>query len=163
MMIMKDKFIRFMRSRYGNDQLSSFLTWGGLIFMVLDAFIKTGIFYFLGLLMFIYGYVRIMSKNYDKRAAQNRWFMEHTAGVRNIFKRAKKQKEAGKEYKIFVCNKCQQMIRVPTSPPALRRDLPQEVSKATVTSTNNTFFIYYNIRTLLCLFFPDFDFFNFNL
>ena len=38
---MKDKFIRFMRSRYGNDQLSSFLTWGGLIFMVLDAFIKT--------------------------------------------------------------------------------------------------------------------------
>ena len=76
---MKDKFIRFMRSRYGNDQLSSFLTWGGLIFMVLDAFIKTGIFYFLGLLMFIYGYVRIMSKNYDKRAAQNRWFMEHTA------------------------------------------------------------------------------------
>ncbi|WP_243003613.1 hypothetical protein [Coprococcus sp. OM06-25] len=81
---MKDKFIRFMRSRYGNDQLSSFLTWGGLIFMVLDAFIKTGIFYFLGLLMFIYGYVRIMSKNYDKRAAQNRWFMEHTAGVRNI-------------------------------------------------------------------------------
>ena len=107
---MKDKFIRFMRSRYGNDQLSSFLTWGGLIFMVLDAFIKTGIFYFLGLLMFIYGYVRIMSKNYDKRAAQNRWFMEHTAGVRNIFKRAKKQKEAGKEYKIFVCSKCQQMI-----------------------------------------------------
>lgn len=73
---MKDKFIRFMRSRYGNDQLSSFLTWGGLIFMVLDAFIKTGIFYFLGLLMFIYGYVRIMSKNYDKCAAQNRWFME---------------------------------------------------------------------------------------
>ena len=99
---MKDKFIRFMRSRYGNDQLSSFLTWGGLIFMVLDAFI-----------MFAYGYVRIMSKNYDKRAAQNRWFMEHTAGVRNIFKRAKKQKEAGKEYKIFVCSKCQQMIRVP--------------------------------------------------
>ena len=107
---MKDKFIRFMRSRYGNDQLSSFLTWGGLIFMVLDAFIKTGIFYFLGLFMFAYGYVRIMSKNYDKRAAQNRWFMEHTAGVRNIFKRAKKQKEAGKEYKIFVCSKCQQMI-----------------------------------------------------
>ena len=102
---MKDKFIRFMRSRYGNDQLSSFLTWGGLIFMVLDAFIKTGIFYFLGLLMFIYGYVRIMSKNYDKRAAQNRWFMEHTAGVRNIFKRAKKQKEAGKEYQI-----CEEVI-----------------------------------------------------
>ena len=69
---MKDKFIRFMRSRYGNDQLSSFLTWGGLIFMVLDAFIKTGIFYLLGLFMFAYGYVRIMSKNYDKRAAQNR-------------------------------------------------------------------------------------------
>ena len=110
---MKDKFIRFMRSRYGNDQLSSFLTWGGLIYMVLDAFIKTGIFYLLGLFMFAYGYVRIMSKNYDKRAAQNRWFMEHTAGVRNIFKRAKKQKEAGKEYKIFVCSKCQQMIRVP--------------------------------------------------
>lgn len=110
---MKDKIYRFMRSRYGSDQLSAFLTWGGLVLMVVDAFVKTGLVYLIGLVMFVYGYIRIMSKNYDKRAAQNRWFMEHTAGIRNLGKRMKKQKEAGKEYKIFVCSKCQQMIRVP--------------------------------------------------
>lgn len=110
---MKDKFIRFMRSRYGNDQLSSFLTWGGLILMLVDVFAKLGIFYFVGLVMFVFGYFRVMSKNYDKRATENRWFMEHTAEIRNVFKRMKKQKEAGREYKIFVCHKCQQMIRVP--------------------------------------------------
>jgi membrane-bound ClpP family serine protease len=110
---MKDKIYRFMRSRYGNDQLSSALTWGGLILMVIDAFAKIGIFYIVGLALFVYGYIRIFSKNYDKRAAQNRWFMEHTAGIRNFSKRMKKQKEAGKDYKVFVCSKCQQMIRVP--------------------------------------------------
>jgi membrane-bound ClpP family serine protease len=110
---MKDKIYRFMRSRYGNDQLSSALTWGGLILMVIDAFAKIGIFYIVGLALFVYGYIRIFSKDYDKRAAQNRWFMEHTAGIRNFSKRMKKQKEAGKDYKVFVCSKCQQMIRVP--------------------------------------------------
>ncbi len=110
---MKDKLYRFMRSRYGNDQLSTALTWAGLISMLLDCFLKTGIFYFIGLALFVYGYIRIFSKQYEKRAAQNRWFMEHTAGIRNVFKRRRKQKEAGKEYKVFVCNKCQQMIRVP--------------------------------------------------
>jgi len=110
---MKDKLYRFMRSRYGNDQLSSMLTWGGLIFMLLDCFLKIGIFYFIGFVLFVYGYIRIFSKQYDKRAAQNRWYMEHTAGIRNVFKRRKKQKEAGKDYKVFVCNKCQQMIRIP--------------------------------------------------
>ncbi len=110
---MKEKLYRFMRSRYGNDQLSSLLTWSGLIFMLLDCFLKIGIFYFIGIVLFVYGYIRIFSKQYDKRAAQNRWYLEHTAGIRNVFKRRKKQKEAGKDYKVFVCNKCQQMIRVP--------------------------------------------------
>ena len=62
---MKDKIIRFMRGRYGNDQLSGFLIWTGLIVMVLDAIIKTGILYGLGLVMVIYGYVRVFSKKYS--------------------------------------------------------------------------------------------------
>lgn len=110
---MKEKLYRFMRSRYGNDQLSSTLTWVGLLCMLLDCFLKIGIFYFIGMVMFVYGYIRIFSKQYEKRAAQNRWYLEHTAGIRNIFKRRKKQKEAGKNYKVFTCSKCQQMIRVP--------------------------------------------------
>ena len=75
--------------------------------MVLDAFIKTGIFYFLGLLMFIYGYVRIMSKNYDKRAAQNRWFMEHTAGV--LLCKARPAKIAIREVSFMDFNKNKEM------------------------------------------------------
>lgn len=110
---MKDKIYNFMRSRYGNDQLSSFLTWAGLILILIDLFAKTGIFYFLGLVAFIYGYIRIFSKQYEKRASQNRWFLEHTVGVRNFFKRIKKSKEAGKDYRIFTCPKCEQMIRIP--------------------------------------------------
>lgn len=110
---MKDKIYRFMRSRYGNDQLSSFLTWTGIIFILIDLFAGIGVFYALGLIMFIYGYIRVFSKKYEKRAAENKWFLEHTSGIRNIFKRRKKSKEAGKDYKIFTCSKCEQMIRVP--------------------------------------------------
>ena len=77
-----------------------------------DAFIKTGIFYFLDFLMFIYGYVRSCPRTMTK--ARRRTEVVHGAyrGREKYIKRAKKQKEAGKEYKIFVC-KCQQMIRVP--------------------------------------------------
>jgi predicted RNA-binding Zn-ribbon protein involved in translation (DUF1610 family) len=110
---MRDKIYRFMRSRYGNDQLSTCLTWAGLICMVIDCFAKTGIFYLVGIVMFVYGYIRIFSKQYEKRAAQNKWFLEKTSGIRNVFKRMKKSKEAGKDYKIFTCPRCEQMIRIP--------------------------------------------------
>lgn len=110
---MKDKIYRFMRSRYGNDQLSSFLTWTGIVLIIIDLFAGTGIFYIIGLVMFIYGYIRVFSKKYEKRAAENKWFLEHTSGIRNVFKRRKKSKEAGKDYKIYTCSKCEQMIRVP--------------------------------------------------
>lgn len=110
---MRDKIYNFMRVRYGNDQLSSFLTWGGLLLLLLDVWLKTGIIYFLGLVMFIWGYIRIFSKKYERRAAENKWFLTHTAGIRNVFRRMKKSKEAGKEYKIFTCPSCEQMIRIP--------------------------------------------------
>ena len=106
-------FRRMMYGRYGNDQFSSFLTWMGLILIIIDVWAKTGVLYFLGLASFIYGYVRIFSKKYDKRAAENKWFLSHTTGVRNVFKRMKKSKEAGKDYKIFTCPRCEQMIRIP--------------------------------------------------
>ena len=110
---MRDKIYNFMRTRYGNDQFSSFLTRMGLILIIIDVWAKTGVLYFLGLASFIYGYVRIFSKKYDKRAAENKWFLSHTTGVRNVFKLMKKSKEAGKDYKIFTCPRCEQMIRIP--------------------------------------------------
>jgi predicted SprT family Zn-dependent metalloprotease len=81
--------------------------------MIVDCFAKTGLIYPLGLIIFIYGYVRIFSKKYEKRAAQNKWYLEHTAGIRSIFTRMKKDKQAGKDYKVFDCKECHQMIRVP--------------------------------------------------
>ena len=110
---MKEKLYRFMRSRYGMDALSGFLTWTGVILMLLDCFVSIGIFYLIGIICFIYGYVRILSKKYEKRAAQNKWFLDHTLGIRSIFIRRKKDKQAGKDYKVFNCRKCHQMIRVP--------------------------------------------------
>ncbi|MCD8039199.1 MAG: hypothetical protein LUE96_08965 [Lachnospiraceae bacterium] len=114
---MRDRIYNFMRSRYGVDQLSSFLTWGGVIFILIDMFARTGIFYLLGIIMLIYGYIRVLSKKYERRAAQNRWFLERTAGIRGFFKsfsnRMRKRREVGKDYKVFTCSRCRQMIRVP--------------------------------------------------
>ncbi len=110
---MRDKIYRFIRSRYGNDQLSSFLTWTGLVFIIADIFVSPSVLYFIGLVMFIWGYMRIFSKKYERRTAENRWFLEKTAGIRASFARIKKNKQAGKDHKVFACKKCHQMIRVP--------------------------------------------------
>lgn len=122
---MKDKIYRFMRSRYGTDALSTFLTWTGLICMLIDCLLRTGIFYIIGLFCFIYGYIRIFSKKYEKRAAQNKWFLDHTLGIRSVFIRIKKDKQAGKDYKVFNCHNCHQMIRVPKGKGKIKISCPK--------------------------------------
>ncbi len=110
---MKNKIINFLRTRYGIDQFSGFLTWGGIAFMLVGGLTKIGVIYYIGMVLFIWGYFRILSKNHAKRAAENAWFLNKTAGIRAGFKRLKKNKQAGKDHKVYSCKNCHQMIRVP--------------------------------------------------
>lgn len=117
---MREKFMRFMMGRYGMDQLSNVLLWSGMIIIIVNIFVNSPILSLIGTASMIYGYVRIFSRDYAKRSAQNRWFLDKTAFIRYKFGELKNKltsknsaSSSSSTHTIFMCKKCHQKIRVP--------------------------------------------------
>ena len=87
---MKNKFIRFMQGRYGNDVLNSHLLILAVILSLVSIFFKIPYFNFLPLLIIILVYVRIFSKKRYKRAAENRKYLSVIAPIQLRFRRDRK-------------------------------------------------------------------------
>lgn len=71
---MKAWFQRFMSGRYGSDTFGNFLCVTALVCLVIGLFV--GIFYYIGLLLLLYAYFRMLSRNVHKRYAENIAFMQ---------------------------------------------------------------------------------------
>ena len=110
---MRDKLIRFMYGRNGVDHFSRFLIVCAMICILADVLVGGGVFYGLGLVLLVYGYFRVFSKNLNKRRAENaRYFdirRKLTGGFRNWRERMKQRKD----YCFFRCPSCRAMLRVP--------------------------------------------------
>ena len=109
---MKEKLIRFMIGRYGVDQFSRFLMVVTLVLMLLGIFTHH-IVYYIGFAGMIYMYFRIFSKKWDKRRAENQWYLRKSYAIRNWFDKKKKMWQLKKTHKIFKCPTCKQKIKVP--------------------------------------------------
>lgn len=113
----RQKVINFMQGRYGVDQLSNFLIWTAVIIALLIMIIRVPALQIVSWLLIIYAYVRILSKNINKRYTQNQKFLNYTFGIRNIFAKIKYRIKYGKQgqepYRIYQCRKCNQKIRIP--------------------------------------------------
>lgn len=110
---MREKLIRFMQGRYGMDQLSRFTTGTSLFLMVLNLFIPNRIGYTFALLLLIYSYFRIFSKNHTKRYKENQWFLRYYYPFQRFFTSQKNLLRQRKTHHIYKCPTCKQKIRVP--------------------------------------------------
>ncbi|MEI3412569.1 MAG: hypothetical protein V8Q57_04745 [Blautia sp.] len=119
---MREKFIRFMQGRYGVDEFAKFTIGAAFVVIVITLFTGSAspvgaTLNFLGLATIVYTYFRIFSKNIQKRYEENQKFLSATAGIRNRFRKGKKvmeqRKEQGKEYRIYTCPSCGQIVRIP--------------------------------------------------
>ncbi len=112
-----DRFRNFMIGRYGTDSFGMFLVYALLVIIVISMFFRGGIvgtvLNLLTWVIFIYSWFRILSRNYAKRSAENRWYLEKTAAIRKFFRIKKRQQSERKEYKYFKCPECGQELRVP--------------------------------------------------
>lgn len=79
---MKEKLIRFMQGRYGVDQFTRFLMGVALACMIISLFTRNAVWSFLILLVLVYSYFRMFSKNIQKRYAENQKYLQMTAGIR---------------------------------------------------------------------------------
>ena len=67
---MRSWFQRFMSGRYGFDQLGGFLCIVSFILVIIGAWVSP-VLYWLGLVLLIYCYFRVLSRNRSKRYAEN--------------------------------------------------------------------------------------------
>ncbi len=110
---MKEKFIRFMYGRYGVDKLSKHLVWVGLVVGLLSMLFGGSLLYLFSLVLFIYSYFRIFSKNTTKRYRELCSYERFLAKIKNGPATWKKEATQRKQYKIFKCPSCNQKLRIP--------------------------------------------------
>ena len=109
---MREKLQRFMMGRYGNDRFNQFLMITALIFMAVSLF-GPNIFYTIALLLMIYVYYRMFSRQIAKRTAENQWYWKKEMKVRNWLRLRKRDVAQRKDYHIYKCPNCKQKLRVP--------------------------------------------------
>ena len=113
---MKEKLLRFMTGRNGNDELNRFLLMAVAVLLLLGAiFRKTlgSFFMSLALALLALMYFRMFSKDRVRRSEENGKFMI----LRDRFLRSlhmwKERWAQRRDYKFFTCPACKTVLRVP--------------------------------------------------
>ena len=110
---MKERMQRFMAGRYGNDQLNQFIFIVAIISMVLEIITRQSLFYTLTLVLLFLAYVRVFSRNINKRYEENMKFLQKKDAILNKFRRQKYYAAQRRNFHIYTCPQCKQKIRIP--------------------------------------------------
>ncbi|MBQ8627627.1 MAG: hypothetical protein IJ419_15910 [Agathobacter sp.] len=110
---MREKFMRFMQGRNGVDELSKALNVIILVLLVISLFTGWGILYAIALLLMIYMYFRVFSKNIPKRYAENQKYRNLRYDMTIKWNNKKKEWAQRKIYRFYRCPMCRQKVRVP--------------------------------------------------
>ena len=110
---MKERMQRFMAGRYGNDQLNQFILIVAIISMVLEIITRQSLFYTLTLVLLILAYVRVFSRNINKRYEENMKFLQKKDAILNKFRKQKYYAAQRRNFHIYTCPQCKQKIRIP--------------------------------------------------
>lgn len=103
----------FMRGRYGVDQLSFAILILYLVVTILGTFFRIPFVNTIALLLIVWCWFRILSRNTYKRAQENAKFMGKVYPIQNKHRTKKKEFQDRKTHKYFTCPTCKQRLRVP--------------------------------------------------
>ena len=110
---MNEKLQHFMMGRYGIDSFSKFLLGVTVFFCVIDLFFHSVVLNSWTLLLLIYTYYRVFSKNHNKRYQENMRFLQIKNKLLARFQREKSHMQQRKTHHIYTCPTCKQKIRIP--------------------------------------------------
>ena len=110
---MKEKFNRFMIGRYGADELSKFMMGAAVAMMVINLFVRLEILNILVVALLVLVYLRMFSKNIQKRYNENCRYLVYKGKVTGFFSKKKRSVADHKENHIYKCPSCGQKIRIP--------------------------------------------------
>ncbi len=111
--VLQNFMMRLLYGRNGFDNLAR-LSYGlSMILLVVNIFASSVIIYFTWIGLFAYSMFRTFSRNITKRYAENKKYLEMTAGIRKRTSLVKLQVRDHKTSRYYICKGCQQQIRVP--------------------------------------------------
>lgn len=114
---------KFMYGRYGVDALSMTIIIFGFILSIAAPYLR--IPSLVSMLIFIYAYYRVLSKDINKRYMENQKFLKLVKPITSSFKKAKMKANGRKDYKYFKCKNCRQEIKVPKGKGKIRVTCPK--------------------------------------
>ena len=113
---MREKLAKLMYGRYGIDQLGRAMLIFALVLCVLSLFVPrrlSGIIYYISLILIILMYIRMFSKNIQKRYQENNKYLSLKASFLRKFQREKEIFSQRRFYHFYRCPRCRQRIRIP--------------------------------------------------
>lgn len=113
---MREKLAKLMYGRYGVDQLGRAMLIFALVLCVLSLFVPrrlSGIIYYISLILIILMYIRMFSKNIQKRYQENNKYLSLKASFLGKFQREKEIFSQRRFYHFYRCPRCRQRIRIP--------------------------------------------------
>ena len=110
---MRERFSRFMMGRYGTDEFSKFVLGLAVAVMVLNLFLRIGLLNTLVLVLLVYVYFRMFSRNIQKRYEENVKYLQMKGRIVSVFQKEKRMAQDRKVNHIYKCPSCKQKIRVP--------------------------------------------------
>lgn len=113
---LREKLAKLMYGRYGVDQLGRAMLIFALVLCVLSLFVPrrlSGIIYYISLILIILMYIRMFSKNIQKRYQENNKYLSLKASFLRKFQRKKEIFSQRRFYHFYRCPRCRQRIRIP--------------------------------------------------
>lgn len=107
-----NKLQKFMIGRYGVDELYKFLFTIYIISFIINLFIKSLIIEIIGLVIVIYTFYRVLSKNISKRYKENQIYLKVKKQL--LYPRRKtKSKIKDRNHIYKKCHKCKKILKLP--------------------------------------------------
>lgn len=109
-----------MIGRYGQDELGKFILSLALILLIINLFVKAAVLSAAALVLIIYSYYRIFSRDVRARYAENKKFLTSLDPLRRKFFSSKNKYDNRKVYKYIKCPKCKFEMKVPKNKGKIR-------------------------------------------
>lgn len=108
-----DRYIKFMKDRYGVDELYKFLLLICFVLIIINTFISNNIIRLFEVLLIVIIFYRYMSKNIKLRKKENDKYLEIKDKIIKLFDYNKKKYKDRNTHMYKKCPKCKQKIRLP--------------------------------------------------
>jgi len=107
-----NKFQKFMKGRYGVDELTKFIVKIYFVLVIINLVINSKVLYLLELILLFIMFYRFLSKKIYKRSNENQLFLKIKNNLLKPFKNIERNKK-DKEHIYKKCYKCKTTLKLP--------------------------------------------------